>query len=82
VDHALDTLVTDLDERGMLDAVLSVVWGEFGRSPRSNARAGRDHWPRVAMGILAGEGLKTVRVNVNTDHLAAEATSDQFIIRT
>lgn len=75
VDHALDTLVTDLDERGMLDDVLVVVWGEFGRSPRINAKAGRDHWPRVSMGMLAGGGLKTGQVIGSTDRFAAEATS-------
>jgi hypothetical protein len=75
VDHALDTLVTDLGERGMLDDVLIVVWGEFGRTPRINAKAGRDHWPRVGMGILAGGGLKTGQVIGSTDRLAAEATS-------
>jgi hypothetical protein len=75
LDHALDTLVTDLDERGMLDDVLIVVWGEFGRSPKINAKAGREHWPQVAMGIMAGGGLKTGQVIGSTDRLAAEVTS-------
>jgi len=75
LDHALDTLVQDLEERGMLNDVMIVVWGEFGRSPRINPKAGREHWPRVAMGILAGGGLKTGQVIGSTDRLAGEATS-------
>lgn len=75
LDHALDTLVTDLDERGMLDDVMIIVWGEFGRSPKINAKAGREHWPQVAMGIMAGGGLKTGQVIGSTDRHAADVTS-------
>lgn len=75
LDHALDTLVTDLHERGMLDDVLIVVWGEFGRSPRISSKGGREHWPQVAMGIMAGGGLRTGQVIGSTDRHAAEVTS-------
>lgn len=75
LDHALDTLVTDLDERGMLNDVMIIVWGEFGRSPKINAKAGREHWPQVAMGMMAGGGLKTGQVIGSTDRYAAEVTS-------
>ena len=75
LDHALDTLVTDLDERGMLGDVMIIVWGEFGRSPKINAKAGREHWPQVAMGIMAGGGLKTGQVIGSTDRHAADVTS-------
>jgi uncharacterized protein (DUF1501 family) len=75
LDHALDTLVTDLDERGMLNDVMIIVWGEFGRSPKINAKAGREHWPQVAMGIMAGGGLKTGQVIGSTDRYAAEVTA-------
>jgi len=75
LDHALDTLVTDLTERGMIDDVMIIVWGEFGRSPKITAKAGRDHWPQVAMGIMAGGGLKTGQVIGSTDRHAAEVTS-------
>lgn len=75
LDHALDTLVTDLDERGMLDDVMIIVWGEFGRSPKISAQGGREHWPQVAMGIMAGGGLKTGQVIGSTDRHAAEAAS-------
>ena len=74
VDHALDTLVADLEQRGMLDDVMIIVWGEFGRTPKINDKAGRDHWPKVAMGIMAGGGLKTGQVIGATDKHAAEAT--------
>jgi uncharacterized protein (DUF1501 family) len=75
LDHALDTLVTDLDERGLLNDVMIIVWGEFGRSPKINAKAGREHWPQVAMGIMAGGGLKTGQVIGSTDRYAAEVTA-------
>ncbi len=75
LDHALDTLVTDLDERGMLNDVMIIVWGEFGRSPKISANGGREHWPQVSMGIMAGGGLKTGQVIGSTDRYAAEAAS-------
>lgn len=75
LDHGLHTLVEDLRERGMLDDVLILAWGEFGRTPKINRSAGRDHWPRVSMGIMAGGGLKTGQVIGATDKWAAEATS-------
>jgi hypothetical protein len=75
IDHALHTLVTDLEERGMLQDVMIIVWGEFGRTPKINEKAGRDHWPKVAMGIMAGGHLKTGQVIGATDKHAAEATS-------
>ncbi|MEY4201593.1 MAG: hypothetical protein RLZZ265_3333 [Verrucomicrobiota bacterium] len=75
LDHGLHMLVEDLRERGMLDDVLILAWGEFGRTPKINRSAGRDHWPRVSMGIMAGGGLKTGQVIGATDKWAAEATS-------
>jgi uncharacterized protein (DUF1501 family) len=75
LDHSLDTLVTDLQERGMLEDVLIVVWGEFGRTPRINAKAGRDHWPAVSTAILAGGSLRVGQVIGSTDRIAAEAAS-------
>jgi uncharacterized protein (DUF1501 family) len=55
--------------------VLIVVWGEFGRTPKINAKAGRDHWPAVGMALLAGGGLRTGQVLGSTDRWAAEAVS-------
>lgn len=73
-DHALWALVTDLGNRGMLDDVSVVAWGEFGRTPKVNSKGGRDHWPRVGMAMLAGGGMRTGQVIGATDRMAAEAT--------
>lgn len=71
VDHGLYALVTDLEERGMLDDVSIVVWGEFGRTPRIDPKTGgRHHWPRVGPAMLAGGGLKTGQVIGATDRTA------------
>jgi uncharacterized protein (DUF1501 family) len=76
VDHGLATLVADLDERGMLDDVSIVAWGEFGRTPTVDAKnGGRHHWPAVGMALLAGGGLKTGQVLGETDRYAAAAVS-------
>jgi hypothetical protein len=58
LDQAMSALIEDLDSQGMLDDVSIVMWGEFGRTPRVNARAGRDHWPRLAMAFMAGGGIR------------------------
>lgn len=56
-DLGLSALIEDLNERGILDDVAVVAWGEFGRSPKINQNAGRDHWPSVAGALLAGGGM-------------------------
>ena len=70
-DRGLSALIEDLHERGLADDVSVVAWGEFGRTPRINKNAGRDHWPRVGGGLLAGGGLKTGQVIGATDRLGA-----------
>ncbi|MBI4663585.1 MAG: DUF1501 domain-containing protein [Verrucomicrobia bacterium] len=75
MDHALHALVTDLEERGMLEDVSIVAWGEFGRTPKVNKDGGRDHWPRVGMAMMAGGGMRVGQVIGSTDRFAAEATS-------
>ncbi len=57
-DQTLPTLLTDLDERGLLDQTLVVWMGEFGRTPRINGNASRDHWPQCYTVLLAGGGVK------------------------
>ncbi len=57
-DHVISTLIQDLHERNLLERTLVIVGGEFGRTPRINERAGRDHWPGVYTTILAGGGVK------------------------
>ncbi|MDZ4781840.1 MAG: DUF1501 domain-containing protein [Planctomycetia bacterium] len=56
-DQAFAALVTDLDERGLLDDTLVIAMGEFGRTPKLNSGGGRDHWPRVFSMALAGAGI-------------------------
>ncbi len=58
VDPATATLIADLKDRGMLDRTLVVWMGEFGRTPKINARNGRDHYPRVFNAAMAGGGIK------------------------
>ena len=73
LDRGVATLVEDLHERGLGDDVSVVVWGEFGRTPKVNAKAGRDHWPRVMSALLAGGGMKTGQIIGATDRLGGEA---------
>lgn len=58
VDRALFALVTDLEQRGLLDQTLVMMMGEFGRSPVINKDAGRDHWTAVMSMVMAGGGLR------------------------
>src|SRR5262249_48404862 len=70
VDPAMAALVTDLKQRGLLDSTLVVWMGEFGRTPRINARGakpGRDHYPRAWSTVLAGGGIKGGQVIGKTD---------------
>lgn len=69
LDQAVSALVQDLDERGMLNDVSVVVWGEFGRTPRINEGAGRDHWPQVNSALLAGGGMKVGQAIGKTNRL-------------
>ena len=71
-DQGLSALIEDLHERGMADDVAVIAWGEFGRTPRINKDAGRDHWPQVGGGLLAGGGFRSGQVIGATDRLGAE----------
>jgi hypothetical protein len=73
LDQCLTALVEDLELRGLLDDVTVIAWGEFGRTPRINKDAGRDHWPSVSCAILAGGGMKTGQVIGSTDRLGEQA---------
>jgi uncharacterized protein (DUF1501 family) len=75
LDSALSALTTDLHQRGLADDVSVVVWGEFGRTPTINAKAGRDHWPRVSCAMLMGGGMKHGQVIGATDKIGGEATA-------
>jgi hypothetical protein len=58
VDKGVSMLITDLHARGLGDEVVTVMWGEFGRTPRINQGAGRDHWAPVMSALIAGGGLR------------------------
>lgn len=73
LDQCLSALVEDLEQRGMLDDVTVIAWGEFGRTPTINKEAGRDHWPQVSCAIMAGGGMKTGQAIGSTDRLGGSA---------
>jgi len=58
VDKGIAYLIQDLHDRGMAEDVVTVMWGEFGRTPKVNMNAGRDHWSPVMSAMIAGGGLK------------------------
>ncbi len=67
LDEALTALLVDLSERGLLQETLVLVMGEFGRTPKLNTAAGRDHWPRAFSVLLAGAGVKGGQVVGKSD---------------
>ena len=69
LDQCVSALVADLDQRGMLDDTLVVVWGEFGRTPKINPKGGRDHWPQVSAALLAGGGFNHGQIIGSTNRL-------------
>jgi hypothetical protein len=71
-DLGLSALIEDLDHRGLLDDVAVVAWGEFGRTPKINQNAGRDHWPNVAGALLAGGGMRCGQVIGSTTRWGEE----------
>ncbi len=75
LDQGVAALVEDLHERGLDRDVTVLVWGEFGRTPKINERAGRDHWPRVHAALMAGGGMTTGQVIGSTNRLAEEAAT-------
>ena len=70
LDQALSSLLTDLEERGLLQETIVAVLSEFGRSPRMNSRAGRDHWGHVFSIALAGGGIQGGRILGRSDDQA------------
>src|SRR5205085_7613309 len=70
-DQAYSALIEDLDARGELDSTLVVTIAEFGRTPRINGSAGRDHWPDCFSIVLAGGGIRGGTVYGASDRLGA-----------
>jgi uncharacterized protein (DUF1501 family) len=75
-DGAFSALVEDLDARGLLESTLVVALAEFGRTPKINAQAGRDHWPDCFSVVLAGGGVRGGFVYGSSDRLGAYPDTD------
>jgi hypothetical protein len=76
LDQGLSTLIEDLDSRGLLSKTLILVSSEFGRTPKINNEAGRDHWPKVFSVMMAGGGVKGGLVYGSSDATATEPEFD------
>lgn len=76
LDRAYAALIRDLDRRGLLASTLVAMTTEFGRTPRLNKDAGRDHWPKVFSIVLAGGGLAGGRIHGASDPLGTEPADD------
>jgi hypothetical protein len=74
LDAGVSSLVEDLYARGLDKDVTVIVWGEFGRTPRINKQAGRDHWPQLSCALMAGGGMKVGQVIGASDAQAGRAT--------
>jgi hypothetical protein len=70
-DQAYTALIEDLEQRGLLEKTLVVAWGEMGRTPRVNDKAGRDHWPYVFSAAFAGGGVQGGRAVGSSDQQGA-----------
>lgn len=79
-DQAFTALITDLEERGLLASTLVCVATEFGRTPKINANAGRDHWPKVFSVVMAGGGIKAGIVHGESDATASEPGKDPLTV--
>ncbi len=79
-DQAFATLIRDLDRNGLLDSTLIMVSSEFGRTPKINPTAGRDHWPKVFSIVLAGGGIKKGFAYGTSDPTASEPEDDPLTV--
>ena len=72
LDQGLSALITDIHERGLSNDVSVVMWGEFGRTPKINAKNSRDHWPKANFCLVAGGGMNTGQVIGSTNSRGEE----------
>ena len=79
-DQAYAQLITDLDQRGLLDTTLVLVTSEFGRTPKINRTAGRDHWPKVFSIAMAGAGVKRGYIHGSSDPTGGEPEEKPFTV--
>jgi uncharacterized protein (DUF1501 family) len=75
-DHAVSTFIDDVHERGLSDKILLVACGEMGRTPKLNAKGGRDHWGKLAPLLLSGGGLEMGQVIGDSTRDGGEANTD------
>jgi hypothetical protein len=78
LDLGVSALIEDLQDRGLLDDTLVVLFGEFGRTPKVNAGAGRDHWGRASSILFAGGGVKGGQVIGKTDKIGSDPISTPY----
>jgi len=79
-DQAFAMLIRDLDARGLLDSTLVCIASEFGRTPKINGTAGRDHWPKVFSVVMAGGGIKKGVVYGSSDATASEPEENALTV--
>jgi len=79
-DQAFAALIRDLAQRGMLDSTLVLVTTEFGRTPKVNKTAGRDHYPKVFSIVMAGGGIKQGQIYGSTDPTGSEPDNDPLMV--
>src|ERR1041385_5878986 len=75
-DRAYSALIEDLHQRGLLKTTMVIAWGEFGRTPKVNEKAGRDHWPNVFSAAITGGGIQGGRVIGSSDDKGGEPASN------
>jgi uncharacterized protein (DUF1501 family) len=78
LDKAFAALIRDLDRTGLLDSTIVMLSSEFGRTPKINGTAGRDHWPRVFSIVLAGGGIAKGKIFGSSNATAAEPDSEEI----
>jgi uncharacterized protein (DUF1501 family) len=78
LDAGLSALISSLKDRGLLDTTTVYVVGEFGRTPKVNDKAGRDHWPRAMFALLAGGGVKGGQVLGASDEKGAGPAGEGY----
>ena len=75
-DQSFAALIADLSNRGLLEETLVIAMGEFGRTPKINANAGRDHWPNCYSVVLAGGGVREGFTFGSSDKMGAYPDTD------
>jgi uncharacterized protein (DUF1501 family) len=81
LDQGFAALISDLDDRGLLDSTLVCIASEFGRTPKINATAGRDHWPKVFSIVMAGGGVKRGIVYGKSNATASEPEEGALTVK-